>query len=107
MREARYIVYYSLGELREAYPDAAKHITDVSPNYYDKVYKFLDLDEFGIYEMTEGSYKGVINFNSPEVKPINLDETIDFHTLGCNILDAGLINVTYYKGCVYVLPDLK
>lgn len=57
--------------------------------------------------MTEGSYKGVINFNSPEVKPINLDETIDFHTLGCNILDAGLINVTYYKGCVYVLTDLK
>lgn len=43
----------------------------------------------------------------PDVRPINLEEAIDFHTLGRNILDAGLINVTYYKGCVYVLPDLK
>lgn len=101
------IPYESLDELSELYPDAAKHIAIVFPDYHGRIYKFLDLDEFAIYEMTEGSYKGVINFNSPEVKPINLDETIDFHTLGCNILDAGLINVTYYKGCVYALPDLK
>ena len=79
----------------------------VFPNYRGVIYKFLDLDGFGICEMTEGSYKGVINFNSPEVKPINLDETIDFHTLGCNILDAGLINVIYSDGWIYVLPDLK
>lgn len=52
MREAQYIVYNSLDELRELYPDAAKHITIVFPNYCGKVYKFLDLDEFGIYEMT-------------------------------------------------------
>lgn len=107
MREARYIVYYSLGELREAYPDVAKHITVVSPNYYDKVYKFLDLAEFGIYEMTGGYLRNIIDFDTPDARPIKLEEAIDFHTLGRNILDAGLTNVTYYKGCVYVLPDLK
>lgn len=101
------IPYESLDELSELYPDAVAHIMSVFPNYRGIIYNFFDLDEFGIYEMTEGSYKGVINFNSPEVKPINLEEAIDFYTLGCNILDAGLTNVTYYKGCVYVLPDLK
>lgn len=33
MREAQYIVYDSLDELRELYPDAVKHITIVLPNY--------------------------------------------------------------------------
>jgi hypothetical protein len=107
MRDAKYIVYGSLDELRESYPDAVKHITIVFPNYHGKVYKFLDLDEFGIYEMTEGYLRSIIDFDTPDVRPINLEEAIDFHTLGRNILDAGLINVTYYKGCAYVLPDLK
>lgn len=107
MREAQYIVYDSLDELRESYPDAAKHITIVFPNYCGKVCKFLDLDEFGIYELTEGYLRSIIDFDTPDVRPINLEDAIDFHTLGRNILDAGFINVTYYKGCVYVLPDLK
>ena len=107
MRNIEFIPYESLDELSELYPGAAAHIMSVFPNYRGVIYKFLDFDEFGIYEMTEGSYKGVINFNSPEVKPINLDETIDFHTLGCNILDAGLKNVIYSDGWIYVLPDLK
>lgn len=107
MRNIELIPYESLDELSELYPGAAAHIMSVFPNYRGVIYKFLDLDEFGIYEMTEGSYKGVINFNSPEVKPINLDETIDFYELGYNILDAGLKNVIYSDGWIYVLPDLK
>lgn len=107
MHNIELIPYESLDELSELYPDAAKHITIVFPNYCGKVYKFLDLDEFGVYELTEGSYKDVIDFDSPGVIPINLESVIDFYELGRNMLDAGLINVTYYKGCVYVLPDLK
>lgn len=107
MREAQYIEYDSLDELRESYPDVAKHITIALSNYHGKVYKFLNFDEFGIYEMTEGYLRHIIDFDTPDVRPINLEEAIDFHTLGRNILDAGLINVAYYKGCVYVLPDLK
>lgn len=101
------IPYESLDELSELYPDAAKHIAICFPGYHGRIYKFLDLDEFAIYEMTEGYFSNIIDFDTPEVRPINLEEAIDFHTLGRNILDAGLINVTYYKGCVYVLPDLK
>lgn len=101
------IPYESLDELSELYPDAAAHIMSVFPNYRGRIYKFLDLDEFAIYEMTEGYLRNIIDFDAPDIRPINLDETIGFRTLACNILDAGLINVTYYKGCVYVLPDLK
>lgn len=107
MRNIELIPYESLDELSGPYPDAAAHIMSVFPNYHGKVYKFLDLDEFGIYEMTEGYLRNIIDFDTPDAGPINLEEAIDFHTLGCNILDAGLINVTYYKGCVYVLPDLN
>lgn len=107
MREAQYIVYDSLDELRESYPDAAKHITIVFPNHHGKVYKFLNLDEFGIYEMTEGYLGNIIDFDTPDVRPINLEEAIDFHALGRNILDAGLKNVIYSDGWIYVLPDLK
>ena len=107
MRNIELIPYESLDELGELYPDAVAYIVSIFPNYHGKIYKFLDLDEFASYELTEGSYKDVINFDSPGVRPINLESTIDFYELGRNILDAGLINVTYYKGCVYVLPDLK
>lgn len=107
MRDAQYIVYDSLDELRESYPAAVKHITIVSPNYHGNVYKFLDLDEFGIYEMTDGSYRDVINFDSPNVRPIHLESAIDFYELGYNILEAGLKNVIYSDGWIYVLPDLK
>ena len=107
MHNIELIPYESLDELSEPYPDAAKHIAIVFPDYHGRIYKFLDLDEFAIYEMTEGYLRNIIDFDTPDVRPINLEEAIDFHTLGHNILDAGLINVTYYKGCVYVLPDLK
>lgn len=100
-------MYDSLDKLRELYPDAAKHITIVFPNYCGKVCKFLDLDEFGIYELTEGYLRSIIDFDTPDVRPINLEEAIDFYELGYNILDAGLKNVIYSDGWIYVLPDLK
>ena len=107
MRNIELIPYESLDELSELHPDAVAYIVSIFPDYHGVIYKFLDLDEFGVYELTEGSYKDVIDFDSPGVKPINLESVIDFYELGRNILDAGLINVTYYKGCIYVLPDLK
>lgn len=107
MRNIELIPHESLDELSELYPDAVAHIMSVFPNYRGGIYKFLDLDEFGIYEMTEGSYKGVINFNSPNVRPIHLESAIDFYELGYNILDAGLKDVIYSDGWIYVLPDLK
>lgn len=107
MREAQYIVYDSLNEMRELYPDVVAYIEIDFKNYHGRIYKFPDLDEFGIYEMTEGSYKDVINFDSPGIRPISLESTIDFYALGCNILKAGLINVICYNGWIYVLHDLK
>lgn len=107
MHNIELIPYESLDELSELYPDAAKHIAIVFPDYHGRIYKFLDLDEFAIYEMTEGYFSNIIDFDTPEVRPINLEEAIDFHTLGRNILDAGLINVIYSDGWIYVLPDLK
>lgn len=101
------ITYKSLDELSELYPDAAAYIVSIFKDYHGGVYKFLYLDDFAIYELTEGSCKDVINFDSPGIRPINLENTINFYELGSNMLEAGLINVTYYKGCVYVLHDLK
>lgn len=107
MCKAQYIVYDSLDELRRLCPDVAAYIEIDFKNYHGRIYKFPDLDELGIYEITKGSYANVINFDSPGVRPINLESTIDFYVLGCNILKAGLINVICYNGWIYVLPDLK
>ena len=107
MYKARYSTYSSLDELSELYPGAAAHIMSVFPNYRGVIYKLLDLDEFVIYEMTEGSYRDIINFDSPNVRPIHLESAIDFYELGYNILNAGLKNVIYSDGWIYVLPDLK
>ena len=104
---ARYSVHSSLDELCEIDPDAAAYIRSEFQDYRGKVYGFNELEDFGLYEMTEGSYKDVINFDSPGVRPIDLESVIDFYELGRNILDAGLINVVYYDGWIYVLPDLK
>lgn len=57
--------------------------------------------------MTDGVYGDIINFDSPNVRPIHLECAIDFYELGYNILDAGLKNVIYSDGWIYVLPDLK
>lgn len=107
MRNIELIPYESLDELSELYPGAAAHIMSVFPNYRGVIYKFLDLEDFGIYEMTDGSYRDIINFDSPNVRPIHLESAIDFYELGRNILDAGLKNVIYSDGWIYVLPDLK
>ena len=107
MRNIELIPYESLDELGELYPDAVAYIVSIFPNYHGKIYKFLDLDEFASYELTEGSYKDVINFDSPNARPIHLESVIDFYELGYNILDAGLKNVIYSDGWIYALPDLK
>ena len=57
--------------------------------------------------MTEGSYADAINFDLPGAQPIHLKSVINFYELGRNILEAGLINVIYCDGLIYVLPDLK
>lgn len=104
---ARYSVHSSLDELCEIDPDAAAHIKSEFQDYHGKIYGFAELEDFGIYEMTDGSYRDIINFDSPNVRPIHLESVIDFYELGYNILDAGLKNVIYLDGWIYVLPDLK
>ena len=106
MRNIELIPYESLDELSELYPGAAAHIMSVFPNYRGVIYKFLDLDEFGIYEMTEGVYGDIINFDSPNVRPIHLEIAIDFYELGYNILKAGLKNVVDHGDVIYVLVDI-
>ena len=106
MRNIELIPYESLDELSELYPGAAAHIMSVFPNYRGVIYKFLDLDEFGIYEMTEGVYGDIINFDSPNVRPIYLEIAIDFYELGYNILKAGLKNVVDHGDVIYVLVDI-
>lgn len=82
-------------------------IKSYTHNYRGKVYIFTELEDFGIYEMTDGSYRDIINFDSPNVRPIHLESAIDFYELGYNILEAGLKNVIYSDWWIYVLPDLK
>lgn len=107
MYKARYSTYNSLDELWEVHPDAVACIKSCTHDYRGKVYIFTELGDFGIYEMTDGSYRDIINFDSPNVRPIHLESAIDFYELGYNILDAGLKNVIYSDGWIYVLPDLK
>ena len=107
MYKARYSVHSSFDALCELDPDAAAYIKNEFQDYRGKIYGFIELEDFGLYEMTEGSFANVINFDSPGVRPINLESAIDFYELGSNILEAGLINVIYYDGWIYVLPDLK
>lgn len=107
MRNAQYVVYDSVDDLRGLFPKVARWIDTNTQDYHGIVYKFLNLEDFGIYEVTKGSYAGVINFDSPDVRPIHLEDAIDYHELGHNILDAGLKNVICSDGWVYVLPDLK
>ena len=82
-------------------------IKSCTHDYRGKVYIFTELEDFGIYEMTDGVYGDIINFDSPSVRPIHLESAIDFYELGYNILDAGLKNVIYSAGWIYVLPALK
>ena len=107
MRNAQYIVYDSVDELRGLFPKAARYFDTNFQNYQGGVYKFLDFEDFGIYEVTEGSYAGVINFDSPDVRPIHLEDAIDYYELGHKILEAGLKNVIYSDGWIYVLPDME
>lgn len=107
MYKARYSTYDSLDELWEVHPDAVTYIKSCTHDYRGKVCIFTELEDFGIYEMTDGSYRDIINFDSPNVRPIHLESAIDFYQLGYNILDAGLKNVIYSDGWIYVLPDLK
>lgn len=107
MRDAQYITYDSVDDLRGLYPNVARWIDANAQNYRGEVYKFLNLEDFGIYEVTKGSFAGVINFDSPNVRPIHLEDAIDYYELGLNILDAGLKNVIYSGSCVYVLADMK
>lgn len=107
MYKARYSTYNSLDELWEVHPDAAACIKSRTHDYRGKVCRFTGLEDFGIYEMTDGVYGDIINFDSPNVRPIHLESVIDFYELGYNILEAGLKNVIYSDGRIYVLPDLK
>lgn len=107
MYTARYSAYNSLDELWGIYPDVAAYIKSDVQDYHGKVYVFAEFEDFGIYEMTEGTFWNIINFDSPNVRPIHLENAIDFYELACNILEAGLKNVIYYNGWIYVLPDLK
>lgn len=107
MYKARYSVYNSLDELLEVHPDAAACIKSEVGDYRGKVYIFAELEDFGIYEMTDGSYRDIINFDSPNVRPIYLESAIDFYALGYNILNACLKNVIYSDGWIYVLPDME
>ena len=91
----------------ELHPYAAACIKSCTHDYRGKVCLFTELEDFGIYEMTDGSYRDIINFDSPNVRPIYLESVIDFYQLGYNILEAGLKNVIYSDGWIYVLPDLK
>lgn len=107
MYKARYSTYNSLDELWGVHPDAVACIKSYTHDYRGKVCIFTELEDFGIYEMTDGVYGDIINFDSPNVRPIHLESVIDFYELGYNILDAGLKNVIYSDGWIYVLPDLK
>lgn len=107
MYKARYSTYNSLDELWEVHPYAAACIKSCTHDYRGKVCVFTELEDFGIYEMTDGVFGDIINFDSPNVRPIHLESAIDFYELGYNILDAGLKNVIYSDGWIYVLPDLK
>lgn len=100
-------VFVLVDMLREVHPDAVTCIKSYTHDYRGKVCVFTKLEDFGIYEMTDGSYRDIINFDSPNIRPIHLESAIDFYELGYNILDAGLKNVIYSDGWIYVLPDLK
>lgn len=73
-------------------------IKSCTHDYRGKVCIFTELEDFGIYEMTDGSYRDIINFDSPNVRPIHLESAIDFYELGYNILETGLKNVIYSDG---------
>lgn len=106
MYKARYSTYNSLDELWEVHPDAVACIKSCTHDYRGKVCIFTELEDFGIYEMTDGSYRDIINFDSPNVRPIHLESVIDFYQLGYNILKAGLKNVVDHVDVVYVLVDM-
>lgn len=107
MYKARYSAYNSLDELWEVHPDAVTCIKSCTHDYRGKVYIFTELEDFGIYEMTGGVYGDIINFDSPNVRPIHLESAIDFYELGYNILDAGLKNVVDHGDVIYVLADIE
>lgn len=86
MYKARYSAYNSLDELWEVHPDAVACIKSCTHDYRGKVYIFTELEDFGIYEMTDGSYRDIINFDSPNVRPIHLESAIDFMGLDTTFL---------------------
>lgn len=75
-------------------------------DYHGKVCIFTELEDFGIYEMTDGVFRDIINFDSPNVRPIHLESAIDFYELGYNILKASLKNVVDHGNVIYVLVDM-
>ena len=107
MYKARYTAYNSLDELCGIHPDVAAYIKSEVQDYRGKVCIFTELEDFGIYEMTEGAFWNIINFDSPYIRPIHLETSIDFYELAYNILEAGLKNVIYYNGWICVLADMK
>lgn len=108
MRNANYQVYDSLDELHALYPFETMDIKRDFSNYHGEVYVFDGhLAEFAIYELTEGAFCDMLSFSTQYAKLLDFASVIDWHALTNNILKAGLKNVIYSDGWIYVLPDLK
>ena len=107
MRDAYYSVYRLIDELYELYPEETEDIKAKFPNYHGEVCVFTDLSEFGIYEMTDGDFWNIINFDSPYAKLIHLEEIIDFNEIASNVLKAGFKNVIDHGDVIYVLTEMN
>lgn len=100
MYKARHSTYNSLDELWEIHPDAVTCIKSYTHDYRGRVCIFTELEDFGIYEMTEGSYRDIINFDSPNVRPIHLESAIDF--INMNLFGKQLAEVFDNEGDRYL-----
>lgn len=107
MRNAWYEIYDTVDELREEYPMTAERITDKFPKYNGAVYVFEVLEEFAKYELTEGDFWDVIDFNMPYTKLIDMENVINWYTLGDNIRNVGLKGVIDCGDITCVLADMK
>ena len=107
MRDAYYSVYRLIDELYELYPEETEDIKAKFPNYRGEVCVFTDLSEFGIYEMTDGDFWNIIDFDSPYAKLIHLEEIIDFNEIASNVLEVGFKNVIDHGDVIYVLTEMK
>lgn len=107
-RNAYYEVYDTLDKLCDLYPFETEDIKEKFPNYHGRVYVFDEnLDEFAIYELTEGIFYNMIDFDIPYTKLIGIEDVIDWNTLADNILKIGIKNVVDHVDVVYVLADMK